>query len=88
MGHGAEDFKYRFQWNFPIFFSPNNKKKLYAASNHLHITENEGQSWKLISPDLTKNNPRTLKALEGPITRDNTEVEYYGTIFAAAGSVL
>lgn len=86
MGHGAEDFKYRFQWNFPIFFSPNNKKRLYAASNHLHVTENEGQSWELISPDLTRNDPNTLKSSGGPITQDNTGVEYYGTIFAATES--
>ena len=86
MGHGAEDFKYRFQWNFPIFFSPNNKKRLYAASNHLHVTENEGQSWKIISPDLTRNDPKTLGPSGGPITKDNTGVEYYGTIFAATES--
>ena len=86
MGHGAEDFKYRFQWNFPIFFSPNNKKRLYAASNHLHATDNEGQSWKLISPDLTRNDPKTLGPSGGPITKDNTGVEYYGTIFAATES--
>ena len=86
MGHGAEDFKYRFQWNFPIFFSPNNTKKLYAASNHLHTTEDEGQSWEIISPDLTRNDPKTLKSSGGPITKDNTGVEYYGTIFAAAES--
>ncbi|MFY9243330.1 MAG: glycosyl hydrolase [Polaribacter sp.] len=86
MGHGAEDFKYRFQWNFPIFFSPTHKNRLYAASNHLHVTENEGQSWKLISPDLTRNDPKTLKSSGGPITQDNTGVEYYGTIFAATES--
>ncbi len=86
MGHGAEDFKYRFQWNFPIFFSPNNPKKLYTASNHLHVTNNEGQSWEIISPDLTKNDPKTLVSSGGPITQDNTGVEYYGTIFAATES--
>ena len=86
MGHGAEDFKFRFQWNFPIFFSPNNNKRLYAASNHLHVTENEGQSWKVISPDLTRNDPKTLVSSGGPITKDNTGVEYYGTIFAATES--
>jgi len=86
MGHGAEDSKYRFQWNFPIFFSPNNHKKLYAASNHLHISTDEGQSWQVISPDLTRNDPNTLKSSGGPITKDNTSVEYYGTIFAAAES--
>ena len=86
MGHGAEDFKYRFQWNFPILFSPHQKNKLYAASNHLHVTYNEGQSWEIISPDLTRNDPKTLGPSGGPITKDNTGVEYYGTIFAVAES--
>ena len=76
MGHGAEDFKYRFQWNFPILFSPNHKNKLYAASNHLHMTTNEGQSWDIISPDLTRNDPSTLKSSGGPITKDNTCLLY------------
>jgi photosystem II stability/assembly factor-like uncharacterized protein len=86
MGHGAEDMKYRFQWNYPIFFSPHNKKRLYTASNHLHVTYNEGQSFEVISPDLTRNDPKTLEVSGGPITKDNTGVEYYGTIFAAVES--
>ncbi len=86
MGHGAEDFKYRFQWNFPIFFSPHDPKKLYTASNHLHVSTNEGQSWELISPDLTRNDPTKLGSSGGPITKDNTSVEYYCTIFAAVES--
>jgi len=86
MGHGAEDFKYRFQWNYPIFFSPHNTKKLYTTSNHVHVTYNEGQSFEVISPDLTRNDPSTLKSSGGPITQDNTGVEYYGTIFAAVES--
>ncbi|MDY7396390.1 glycosyl hydrolase [Aureibaculum sp. 2210JD6-5] len=86
MGHGAEDMKYRFQWNFPVLFSPNNPKKLYAASNHLHVTTNEGQTWEVISPDLTRNDPKTLGPSGGPITKDNTGVEYYATIFAIAES--
>jgi len=86
IGYGAEGMKYRFQWNFPVLFSPNEKNKLYAASNHLHVTKNEGQSWELISPDLTRNDPKTLGPSGGPITKDNTGVEYYGTIFAVAES--
>lgn len=86
MGHGAEGMKYRFQWNFPIFFSPHNPKKLYAASNHLHATTNGGQSWEIISPDLTRNDPAKLGPSGGPITKDNTSVEYYCTIFAAMES--
>ncbi len=86
MGHGAEGMKYRFQWNFPIFFSPHNPKKLYAASNHLHVTYDEGQTWELISPDLTTNDASRMGPSGGPITKDNTAVEYYCTIFAAAES--
>lgn len=86
MGHGAEDMKYRFQWNFPIFFSPHDPNKLYTASNHLHVTNNEGESWQVISPDLTRNDPSKLGPSGGPITKDNTSVEYYCTIFAAAES--
>ncbi|MDH5397006.1 MAG: glycosyl hydrolase [Cyclobacteriaceae bacterium] len=86
MGHGAEGFKFRFQWNFPIFFSPHDPKKLYTASNHLHVTYNEGQSWELMSPDLTTNDPKKLGSSGGPITKDNTSVEYYCTIFAAIES--
>ena len=86
MGHGAEDMKYRFQWNFPLFFSPHNPDKLYAASNHLHLTTDGGQNWKVISPDLTRNDPGKLGPSGGPITKDNTSVEYYCTIFAAMES--
>ena len=88
MGHGAEGMKYRFQWNFPILFSRHNPKKLYAFSNHVHVTENEGQSWKLLSGDLTRNDPTKLVSSGGPITQDNTSVEYYCTIFAANESPL
>lgn len=86
MGHGAEGMKYRFQWNFPVFFSPHNPEKLYTASNHLHVTTDMGQTWKIISPDLTRNDPTKLGPSGGPITKDNTAVEYYCTIFAAVES--
>lgn len=86
MGHGAEDMKYRFQWNFPIFFSPHDPNRLYTTSNHVHVSTNEGQSWEIISPDLTRNDPSTLGPSGGPITKDNTAVEYYGTVFAAVES--
>jgi photosystem II stability/assembly factor-like uncharacterized protein len=88
MGHGAEGMKYRFQWNFPILFSQHEPNKLYAFSNNVHVTTNEGQSWETISPDLTRNDPTKLVSSGGPITQDNTGVEYYCTIFAAAESPL
>lgn len=86
MGHGAEDMKYRFQWNFPIFFSPHDPNMLYTTSNQFHRSTNEGQSWEVFSPDLTRNDPSKLGPSGGPITKDNTSVEYYATIFTAAES--
>jgi photosystem II stability/assembly factor-like uncharacterized protein len=88
LGHGAADLKYRFQWNFPIFFSPHEPHVLYAAGNVLFRTADEGQSWTAISPDLTRNDKSKLGPSGGPITKDNTSVEYYCTIFAALESPL
>jgi hypothetical protein len=88
MGAGADVLKYRFQWNFPIFFSPHNPKRLYTAGNHLFVTENEGASWQEISPDLTTNDKTKQGSSGGPITQDNTSVEYYCTIFTATESSL
>ncbi len=83
MGYGAEGMKYRFQWNFPIMFSRHDPNKLYTFSNHVHMSTDEGQSWELLSEDLTRNDPDKLVSSGGPITQDNTGVEYYCTIFAA-----
>jgi photosystem II stability/assembly factor-like uncharacterized protein len=88
LGHGAADLKYRFQWNFPVFFSPHEPHALYAAGNVLFRTTDEGQSWTPISPDLTRNDKSKLGPSGGPITKDNTSVEYYCTIFAALESPL
>lgn len=89
MGYGAEGMKYRFQWNFPILFSPHDKSAngtLYAAGNVLFRSTNQGQSWEAISPDLTRNEPEKQKSSGGAITKDNTSVEYYNTIFTVAES--
>jgi photosystem II stability/assembly factor-like uncharacterized protein len=88
MGAGAADLKYRFQWNYPLFFSPHDPNALYAAANVLFKSTDEGQSWQAISPDLTRNDKSTLGPSGGPITKDNTAVEYYATIFTAAESPL
>jgi hypothetical protein len=85
-GSGVEVMKYRFNWNYPVMFSPNDPNKLYAGSNYLHESVNEGQSWRVISPDLTRNEPHTLKSSGGPITQDNTGVEFYGNLFAITES--
>ncbi|HIF49371.1 MAG TPA: glycosyl hydrolase, partial [Cytophagales bacterium] len=85
-GSGAEVMKYRFNWNFPVMFSPNNPNKLYAGSNYLHVTTNEGQTWNTISGDLTRNLPKTIESSGGLITQDNTGAEFYANIFAIAES--
>ena len=86
MGWGAEGMKYRFQWTFPIAFSPHDPKVLYTAGDHVFRTRDEGQTWEAISPDLTRHDPAKLGSSGGPITKDNTSVEYYGTLFAFAES--
>jgi photosystem II stability/assembly factor-like uncharacterized protein len=86
MGHDASDTKYRFQWTFPIVLSPHDPNIMYMGSNVIFKTTDEGQHWTPISPDLTRHDPRTLGASGGPITKDQTSVEYYGTVFAIAES--
>lgn len=88
LGHGAAKLKYRFQWNFPIFFSPHDGDTLYTAGNVLFKSTNEGQTWTPISPDLTRDDKSKQGPSGGPITKDNTSVEYYCTIFAACESPL
>ena len=85
-GSGAEVMKYRFNWNFPVMFSPNDPNKLYAGSNYLHVTTNEGQTWNTISGDLTRNLPKTIESSGGLITQDNTGAEFYANIFVIAES--
>ncbi len=85
-GSGVEVMKYRFNWNYPLVFSHHDPKKLYAGSNHLHVTTNGGASWEVISPDLTRAEPETIKSSGGPITQDNTGAEYYANIFVIAES--
>jgi photosystem II stability/assembly factor-like uncharacterized protein len=86
-GAGAIDLRYRFQWTFPIRFSRHNTDELYVASNHVHRSTNLGQSFDVVSPDLTRNDPDKLQASGGPITRDNTGAEVYCTIFALEESL-
>jgi len=86
MGHGAEGAVERFQWNFPLLFSPHDADTMYAASQHLWKSANGGASWERVSGDLTRNDRTKMGPSGGPITKDNTSVEYYGTIFAVAES--
>src|SRR5262249_38638506 len=86
MGWGAGELKYRFQWSFPIVFSPHDPNTLYAGANVLFKSTNEGQSWQAISGDLTRNDKSKQASSGGPITKDNTSIEYYCTIFTVMES--
>lgn len=85
-GMSASVLKERWQWTFPIVFSPLDPNVLYTSSQHLWKTTNEGQSWEAISPDLTRADPKTLGDSGGPITKDQNGPEIYGTIFTIAPS--
>ncbi len=87
MGWGAKDLKYRFQWTFPIVVSRFDPDVLYIAAQVVFRSTDEGQSWTVISPDLTTNDKSKQQKSGGPITFDDTSVEYYCTIFTLAESV-
>jgi photosystem II stability/assembly factor-like uncharacterized protein len=86
-GMSAAILPERWQWTFPIVFSPFDPHVMYTSSQHLWKTTNEGQSWEKISPDLTRADPKTLGDSGGPITKDQNGPEIYGTIFTIAPSL-
>jgi photosystem II stability/assembly factor-like uncharacterized protein len=86
MGYSSIDIKERFQWTYPIVFSPIDPKVLYASSQHVWRTTTGGQKWERISPNLTRSDPKTMQASGGPITKDQTGVETYAVVFTIAPS--
>jgi photosystem II stability/assembly factor-like uncharacterized protein len=87
-GHDAADLKYRFQWTAPILISPHDPEVVFHAADRLFRTDDGGQTWTAISPDLTRDDDAKQGWSGGPITGDITGVETYGTIFAVAESTL
>jgi photosystem II stability/assembly factor-like uncharacterized protein len=85
-GSAAADQKYRFQWTAPIVISPFDPHTLYIAAQVLFRSTDEGQTWTVISPDLTRNDKSKQQMPGGPITKDSTSVEFYDTIFTVAES--
>jgi photosystem II stability/assembly factor-like uncharacterized protein len=85
-GEEAKTLPERWQWTYPIVFSPVDPTRLYTCSQHVWMTTNEGQSWEKISPDLTYADTATLGTSGGVITRDMNGPEIYGTVFALAPS--
>lgn len=86
IGSGSAQKKYRFQWTYPIAFSPHDAHELYVCSQYVHRSFDGGKSWEIISPDLTRHDSTTMKPSGGPITKDNTGAEIYADIFAFAES--
>jgi photosystem II stability/assembly factor-like uncharacterized protein len=86
IGWAPADVKHRFQWTEPIVFSPHDPKTLYYAGEVLFKTTDSGMHWTIISPDLTRNDKSKQAASGGPITKDNTGVEVYDTIFSVVES--
>ena len=80
-GHPAENLKYRFQWTFPLLISPHDHNTIYVTSQHVHRTNDQGQSWEVISPDLSLND-KTKQKFSGGLTGDNISVEYMNVIYA------
>jgi photosystem II stability/assembly factor-like uncharacterized protein len=81
----AEGVKYRFIWDAPLQISPHDHNTLYVGSQHVHRTTDGGQSWQVISPDLTLND-RSRMGSSGGLTPDNIGVEYAGTVYAISES--
>ena len=87
-GHPASELLHRFNWTSPLMLSPHDPDVLYAASEVVWKSVDHGNSWTIISPDLTRNDRTKQYASGGPLTKDITSVEYYDTIFALAESPL
>ncbi|MCP6768936.1 hypothetical protein NL529_29235, partial [Klebsiella pneumoniae] len=77
--------KYRFVWDSPLQISPWDHNTIYVGSQVIHRTRDGGQSWQVISPDLTLND-RTRMGSSGGLTPDNIGVEYAGVVYSIAES--
>ncbi|HEV3483811.1 MAG TPA: hypothetical protein VG106_00275, partial [Vicinamibacterales bacterium] len=86
MGYSSGEITERFQWTFPIIIAPTDPDTLYATSQHVWKSTNEGHSWERISPDLSRHDPATMGPSGGPITLDQTGVETYAVVFTLAPS--
>jgi photosystem II stability/assembly factor-like uncharacterized protein len=83
----ASGVRYRFVWDAPLHISPHDHNTVYVGSQHVHRTTNGGQSWEVISPDLTLND-RSRMGPSGGLTGDNIGVEYAGVVYGIAESRL
>ncbi len=80
-GYAAGDVKYRFQWTFPLLISPHDNETIFVTSQYVHRTTNRGQTWEVISPDLSLDD-KSMQGFSGGLTGDNINVEYGNVIYA------
>ena len=85
-GDALEHHKYRFNWNAPIALSPQNPGTVYFGGNVMFRSTNYGQSWDVISPDLSTNDKAKQKSSGGDIVTDNTAAEFHSTLLTIAPS--
>ena len=84
-GWAAADVRFRFQWTFPVHISPHDNNTVYAGSQHVHRTTDGGQSWDVISPDLTRNDVSRMQKTGG-LTTEDVSPTYASVLFAIAES--
>lgn len=85
-GDAIEDHRYRFNWDSPILISPHDPNTVYFGGNVLFRTRTKGDSWDVISPDLTTNDKSKQKTSGGEVYQDNTAAEFHCTILTIAES--
>ncbi len=87
-GAASSELEDRLAWTHPIIFSPVNPKELLVGAQFVLSSTDEGQTWKKISPDLTRNDKKTEVASGGPIDVDASSAEVYPNISALSVSPL
>ena len=85
-GYPADSNQVRFNWNSPIVQSPHDRRVVYFAGNLVYRSTDWGKSWTAISGDLSKNDRSRQGDAGGPILKENTVAEYYGTVYSLAES--
>jgi len=83
-GEPSSAVKERWQWTYPIIFSYVDKNTLYASSQRVWKSTDDGDTWQAISGDLTRHDPKTMQESGGPITHDMNSPEIYATVFSLA----
>ena len=82
IGMAPKNLRNRWNWNAPVRVSRHNPKEIYFASQYIHRSTNEGQSWEVISPDLSRNDKSKQDYSGEPITYENTGIEVYCNVLS------